>query len=148
MISGYRHSQAGILIVVWVGLAAGGIILAVYMGGMPPVGLVVAGVLLVCLRIFGSLTVEVDRGAVRLCFGFGLFRREFRVGEIRSVRAVRNQWYMGWGIHRLPRGWLYNVSGLDAVELELAGGAVHRIGTDEPQALAAAIRGAAGLPAN
>jgi hypothetical protein len=35
---------------------------------------------------------------------------------------------------------LFNVSGLDAVEVELVDGKRIRIGTDEPQALVAAIR--------
>jgi hypothetical protein len=34
---------------------------------------------------------------------------------------------------------LYNVSGLDAVELHLKSGEIRRIGTDDPQGLAAAI---------
>jgi hypothetical protein len=50
----------------------------------------------------------------------------------------------GWGIHRLARGWIYNVSGWEAVEIELASGSVHRIGTDEPRALLAAIERAQG----
>jgi hypothetical protein len=35
---------------------------------------------------------------------------------------------------------LYNVSGLDAVELKLKSGEVRRIGTDNPQGLAAALQ--------
>jgi hypothetical protein len=60
--------------------------------------------------------------------------------------VVRNRWYYGWGIRITPRGWLYNVSGLDAVELALKNGKCVRIGSDEPHALARAIdhaRGAA-----
>ena len=144
----YRHSQAGIAIVIPVGLAAAAIILSVYLRTMPAPALVFAGVFLVCLRLFGSLTVDVGGGRVVARFGSGLVRHEFKLGEIRTVRVVRNRWYNGWGIHRLPRGWLYNVSGLDAVELELGNGEAHRIGTDEPERLAAAIREAAGLPAN
>ena len=36
-------------------------------------------------------------------------------------------------------GWQYNVSGRRAVELELPGGRTFTIGTDEPEALLAAI---------
>jgi len=35
---------------------------------------------------------------------------------------------------------LYNVSGLDAVELRLKTGEVRRIGTNDPQGLASAMR--------
>jgi len=95
--------------------------------------------------LFASLTVVVGDAAVFVRFGPGLIRRSFALTDIRAVRTVRNRWYYGWGIRLLPRGWLYNVSGLDAVEIELADGRAHRIGTDEPEALAAAIQQAGGL---
>lgn len=37
-------------------------------------------------------------------------------------------------------GRLYNVSGLDAVELRLKSGEVRRIGTDDPQGLSAVLQ--------
>ena len=48
----------------------------------------------------------------------------------------------GWGIRLIPNGWLWNVSGLGAVELSLVNGQRFRIGTDEPEQLATAIQGA------
>jgi hypothetical protein len=57
--------------------------------------------------------------------------------------VVRNCWWYGWGIRRGPDFRLYNVSGLDAVELRLKSGEVRRIGTDDPLALAAALKPAA-----
>ena len=42
-------------------------------------------------------------------------------------------------MRRLRDGWLYNVSGRRAVELELPGGRTFTIGTDEPDTLLAAI---------
>jgi hypothetical protein len=41
---------------------------------------------------------------------------------------------------------LYNVSGLDAVELRLKTGDIRRIGTDDPRGLAAALKRLAGIP--
>ena len=55
------------------------------------------------------------------------------------MRAVRNKWIYGWGIRRLPGGWMYNVWGLDAIELDLVSGKRFRIGTDDPDGLLAAI---------
>jgi len=53
---------------------------------------------------------------------------------------VRNAWWNGFGI-RMRRGFrLYNVSGLDAVELRLKSGDIRRIGTDDAQGLAAALK--------
>ena len=90
--------------------------------------------------LMGTLTVEVDDVSVRLKFGIGLVRKNFRLDEIASCRPVRNQWWWGWGIRLIPGGWLYNVSGLDAVELGLRNGKTFRIGTDEPKVLSDFIR--------
>ena len=40
----------------------------------------------------------------------------------------------------MPDGWLFKVSGLHAVEINLRSGTKYRIGTDEPKRLTAAIR--------
>jgi hypothetical protein len=52
---------------------------------------------------------------------------------------VRNHWWNGFGIRMRPGFRLYNVAGLDAVELRLKSGDVRRIGTDDPQGLSAAL---------
>ena len=96
-------------------------------------------ILLACAYLFASLTVNVSPQSISLRFGPGLFRKRFAVAEVTDARVVRNRWYYGWGIKLTPHGWLYNVSGLDAVEIQLRGGRKYRIGTDEPMALAAAI---------
>jgi hypothetical protein len=67
------------------------------------------------------------------------------VQEIRDARAVRNRWFYGWGIRLTPHGWMFNVSGLDAVELDLPNGRRFRNGTDEPERLLAAIRQATAI---
>lgn len=74
-----------------------------------------------------------------MSFGSGVIRKRFRVEDIRTARSVRNPWYYGWGIRLTPQGWLFNVSGFDAVELELNSNRKFRIGTDEPHRLRAAI---------
>ena len=50
----------------------------------------------------------------------------------------------GFGIRYVFDGWMWNVSGLDAVQLTLPDGKHFRIGTDEPKALEAAINQAIG----
>ena len=52
---------------------------------------------------------------------------------------MRNKWWYGWGLRWIPGGSMYNVWGFDAVELELRSGKVFRIGSDEPDALLAAL---------
>ncbi len=99
--------------------------------------------LLLLAWLFGSLTVTVDDETVVATFGPGWPRKTVPLTLVRGARPVRNRWWYGWGIRYTPHGWLYNVSGLDAVELEMPGGRSLRIGTDEPERLAAAIEVAA-----
>lgn len=103
--------------------------------------LVIVLSLMLC-GVFGWLTVQVDREAVRLQFGLGPVRKTIPIERITAVRVVRNPWYWGWGIRLIPGGWMWNVHGLGAVELQLDGKRVFRVGTAEPQKLAAAIQAA------
>jgi plasmid stabilization system protein ParE len=50
----------------------------------------------------------------------------------------------GWGIRLTPSGWMFNVSGLDAVELTLRSGKRFRIGTDDPRDVIQALEKARG----
>lgn len=93
--------------------------------------------LLVC---FGKLTVEVTGEHVCARFGPGWVRKRFAIDEIYGVERVRNRWYWGWGVRLTPHGWMFNISGLDAVEITLTGGKRFRIGTDQPREFEAAIR--------
>lgn len=93
--------------------------------------------------VFSSLTVEVGERELHWYFGPGFWSYRLPLGDIQTAAVVRNRWWYGWGIRR---GWgfrLYNVSGLDAVELRLKSGDIRRIGTDDPLGLAAALKPAA-----
>ncbi len=136
----YKHRQIGTLIVLGVGLTFAGSAMAWILAPSERGGI---GWLLVLLAsavfLFGALTVEVTTDELVVSFGPGLIRKRWRIEEIRKARVVRNPWYYGWGIRLTPRRWLFNVSGLDAVEMELNSGRSFRIGTDEPQRLLAAV---------
>jgi hypothetical protein len=133
----YKHTQIG-----WVTLAVCvGLVILFQLLPRPhaPPGLLLPIITVGALSIvalMGMLTVEVDDALVRIKFGVGLIRKSFRLDEIESCRPVRNRWLWGWGIRLIPGGWLYNVSGLDAVELVMRNGKIFRIGTDEPKVLA------------
>ena len=103
---------------------------------------IVEMVIVFAIALFHSLTVSVDENYLRIKFGIGLIKTSFRIAEITNATRVQNHWYDGWGIRLLNNGYLYNVSGLSAVEFSLSSGAVHRIGTDEPEALTQAINNA------
>ncbi len=91
--------------------------------------------------LMSSLTVMIDETAVRLRFGCGMWRKTIQLDKVSRVRPVNNTIGNGWGIHYIGnRCWLYNIAGMDAVELRLTDGKKVRIGTDEPEQLAEAVR--------
>jgi hypothetical protein len=96
-------------------------------------------ILLFCLFIFRDLTVTIGDRQIDLWFGPGWIRRKFALSDIESCRIVRNPILLGWGIRWFPGCWTYNVSGLQAVELNMRDGKRYRIGTDEPERLCEAI---------
>ncbi len=140
----YSHTQQGY--VTKISLLAAVIlcvVIASTAGGMPVLAKsAVYGIglmFLVLAWIFGSLTVEVDGEELRHYFGPGFWRKTYLVHEIEDVTVVKNLWIYGWGIRLTPHGWLYNVSGLGAVQVHLQSSRKFRIGTDEPDALKKAI---------
>ena len=108
--------------------------------------LVLAALLLLAATMFGTLKVRVDESAVSLRFGMGIIRRRFVLSNLQSFAEVENPWYYGWGIRYFPGGTLYNVSGLNAVELALVDGSRIRIGTDESAKLYLVLESILGKP--
>jgi hypothetical protein len=100
---------------------------------------IVFSTLLIVLTLFYSLTVEIDGTKLIVKFGFGIINKKFILKDIESCHTVKNHWYYGWGIRLTPHGWLYNISGFDAVEIKMKNGRTYRIGTDEPKNLERAI---------
>jgi hypothetical protein len=138
----YRHAQFGNVIVI--GLLAAMmivIIVSLNIGIFPPVLFVALAILAISLALFYSLNVEISNNVLVCRFGIGFIRRRIPLSDIQQVRAVKNPWFVGWGIRWMPgQYWLWNVSGLRAVELLLKNGSRFRIGTDEPEALVQAIK--------
>jgi len=138
----YKHAQMGTLVLVVLGIGIAltvSLLFTVHTGSERILVGAVTGLLLLCLFLFRTLNVSVDSEKIEVSFGPGAFRKRFLVNEIISARSVRNPWYFGWGIRRTPHGWMYNVSGFDAVELDLKDNRKFRIGTDDPDHLLAAI---------
>jgi hypothetical protein len=102
-----------------------------------------AGILLVG-AFFSTLTIAIEDGLLRASFGPGLIQKKVRLAEIASVRPIPVRWWYGWGIRLTPHGWLYNVSGWEAVEITLRNGRRFCLGTDEPADLLKAIQEASG----
>ena len=135
----YRHTQIGYVTIA--ALGAGIAVLGYMTAAAPNMAVVlVLIVLAIAVVLFATLTTTVERGVLEVHFGPGVIRRRINLSDIRDVRVVRNPWYCGWGIRWIGRGWLWNVSGLRAVELELRNGRRFRVGSDEPEPLAQALR--------
>jgi hypothetical protein len=141
----YRHTQTGYLVLAAFAAAFGTVAYIGMTHDQPTdrtMAWLAAAILAVCGVLFGSLTVEVDAREVRLYFGPRFWRRSVPLEDVQAAEVVRNSPVWGWGIRWIPRGWLYNVSGLGAVELTLRNGRRLRIGTDEPDRLVRAIQSA------
>ncbi len=132
----YRHTQFGTVIVLALILAAGFTVGMEVLTGVAPLAVIGVALMGVFLALFFSLTVEIDATHLTFRFGIGLIRQRIPLAEIVAAKPVRNTWLYGWGIHHTPHGWLYNVSGWEAVEITLVTGKRFRLGTDEPQRLA------------
>lgn len=137
----YRHTQ--------IGYVTGGLALAVLPllyyafvaegGELGAFAYTMLGAFGILAVLFSSLTVTVTDQELIFYFGPGFWTRRFALDDIVSAEVVRNSPLHGWGIRYTPHGWLYNVSGLRAVEVTIRGEGQLRIGTDEPEALKQAL---------
>ena len=95
---------------------------------------------LILLSLFSHLTVIGTTHYLEMRFGIGLIRKKFYFKDIRDCSAEKTPWYYGWGIRKIPGGWLYNISGSWSVQLNMKNGKMYRIGTDEPKKLAEFVK--------
>ena len=143
----YRHTQFGWAIAAGtvVGLALATLLTVSLSAGTIAAArwMVVAlfGILAAAFVLLGTLTVEVDADGVRLRFGIGLIRRSVAIADIVRCDVVRTPVWWGWGLHWTPSGWLYNVSGRDAVRIEVRRERSVIVGSDDALALKRAIDG-------
>ena len=130
----YKHTQIGYLLIIALGAAT---LLIGYLSVRTtnPGAILLLAFMLLCLSLFATLTVQINNQAVNIQFGIGVIRKHFSLKDVQAYRIVKNPWYYGWGIHLIPDGWLFNVSGWEAVELQMKNGRKYRIGTDDAQGL-------------
>jgi hypothetical protein len=103
---------------------------------------VIEVILVICAIVFSKLTIKIDSETLRACFAMGFICKKIPLAEIAACEPIRIRWWYGWGIHLTPYGWLYNVSGLDAVAITLRNGRKFALGSDDPHGLAEAVRAA------
>jgi hypothetical protein len=135
----YKHTQVGQIILV---IAAPVLLILAFWAAIYPIlsMIITIAALVILLGLFSALTVACDAEKLSFYFGPGIIRKTIKYGEIKTIEKVRNRWYYGWGVRWYGRGWLYNVSGLDAIEITLNSGSQLRLGTNEPDKLMAFIK--------
>ena len=145
----YSHTQVGWWLIATLGIVA--LVVVVIFGGtdldsqsLSPASLRIIGwavllTLIITAGLLTSLTVRVTGDRVDWRFGPGVVRFSLPLAEITDVAVTRTPFWAGIGIHWIFTGWVYNVSGRDAVMLTKRDRSRVWIGTDEPDLLAAAI---------
>lgn len=135
----YKHTQIGYFLLIAYSIVILGMGILLFMTDYHPVFMIGLLVMLFVVTLFATLTVSINERTITIRFGLGVIRKRFTLQEIETYRVVRNPWYYGWGVRYTPQGWLYSVSGLLALELQMKTGKTYRIGTDDPQHLAAVL---------
>jgi hypothetical protein len=135
----YRHTQVSRVTLAAMGLAFAAAFWWSVRAASPAASITPVLIGLVLL-LFSTLTVRVGDGTMDVFFGPGLIRRRIPLHRIREAQVVQSPWYYGWGIRFTPAGWLWNVAGLGGVELLFDDGQRFRVGSDEPDRLAEALR--------
>ena len=104
--------------------------------------LLIVGIALPCATFIflGRFVVALDQHHLTWRFGYlGFPRWRIAMDEIKAVEVVHTTWLEGWGIRLTKEGWLYNASGFGAVRIVMRDDRQLRLGSDEPQRLAAFI---------
>ena len=136
----YKHTQIGYFLIIVFSVTLILVGTLVFRTNFTPGLLVVFAFMVFCMATFSRLTVEVDDQAIDLRFGMGVIRKRFLLKDVKAHRAVKNPWYYSWGIHVIPNGLIFNVSGSEAVELQMKNGRKYRIGTDDAKGLVDALK--------
>ena len=136
----YEHTQIGHTII-WIALAVAVFIAitGIFWRVDPGTSLIAEGIVLICAVLFWKLTIKIENETLEWSFGIGLIRKQASIVEIAASEPIQIRG-CGWGIRLTPYGWLYNVSGFDAVAITLRAGGKFALGTDDPQGLVDAIR--------
>ena len=146
----YKHTQIGYLMIsitlavlllfVWIHIISSTETPSVNSGSNFAITSVMA-IIVWILSSFATLQVKIDNKYIHIKFGYGIYQKKFLLNDITPATKVKNKWYYGWGIRFwfFPKMWIYNISGFDAVQIQLKNGKIYRIGTDEAKKLEQAI---------
>lgn len=138
----YSHKQPGTTVLWVTGAIVVSLLVLLGPAAAHPAVLAALGVMVVIAVVFSSLSVQVTASSLLFWFGPGVMRKQVALAEIEKVEPVRTPWYWGVGWRITPKGMLYSVAGLDAVEVTMKDGSRFRLGTDQPERLARALASA------
>lgn len=137
----YEHTQIGYLTISAIG---GVLLLLIYLVIFDEFNWASVFVMLiigVALLLFATLKTMIYEDCLDISFGIGIIRKKISLKDIQSIEVIKYPWYYGWGLRYSLRGeWVFSVSGLRAVRVEMKSGEKYIIGTDEPAELASAIQ--------
>jgi hypothetical protein len=140
-----KYTQFGTLSVIVMGSCLIIFIVMMIISGFNDLALIgilsfIALIMIICLLIFYKLTIYIDDNYIQFKLGIGLIAKKYLISEIQSCKSVRNNPLYGIGIRKIPKGWLYNVSGLSAIELTFKNQKTNiRIGSNQPDEIAEVI---------
>lgn len=97
------------------------------------------GVIGLCMILMSTLTVKVTDKDLVWFFGPYFLKKSISIKDIEEISTVKTSWLNGLGIRHLGNAVLYNVSGLEAIEIKLKNNEIIMIGTGEPKKLLDAI---------
>jgi hypothetical protein len=140
-----KYTQFGTFSVIALGSAlifCIAIMIIIGFNDLAPVGIMgfVVLTLLICLLIFYKLIKTIDDTYISFSLGTGLIAKKYLISDIKSCNSVSNNLIYGIGIRKIPGGWLYNVTGLRAIEIKFKNSkSIVRIGTNHPDEIAEII---------
>jgi hypothetical protein len=103
------------------------------LGGQTKYYAILSLLFLLCLACFNKITITITKTTLSFSMGMGLIKKTYPISDIQSCTPIKNNIINGWGIRRILGGWLYNVSGFQAIELRFKNeNKIIRIGTDKP----------------
>jgi|SRR5215475_12130357 len=140
----YRHTQSNpkvLLLFVVIAVVVVGAVLLIAREMPPPLWLVVMVLVFVaCVTaVFSVLTVEVTDRELVLGFALGMMQRRIPRGDIVHAELTILPWWYGTGLKLGPRRTTYLVTSGPAVAVELTSGRILQIGSDDADALLAAL---------
>jgi hypothetical protein len=83
--------------------------------------------LIIIAALFSTLTAKVGGDFLTWYFGPHFWKNRISTSDIRSAVVVKTPCFSGWGIRFTPQGWLFNVSGTTAVNVDLKSGSKYHV---------------------